>query len=156
MKQTKSLMMQFGWKVTTVLVTRPLSDLVFQLLLGEKLNYGVQPSKSRTVQVRDDAGMLEAYSEVDKALADLNGNTSEFRLSEDSAFLESMNINFAETLFYGNTEVHPERFMGLAPRYSDLSAENASNIIPGGGSGSDNTSIWLVVWGMEHSPLLLS
>ena len=36
------------------------------------LNYGVQPSKSRSVQVTDTVGMLEAYSEVDKALADLN------------------------------------------------------------------------------------
>ena len=53
-----------------------------------KLNYGVQPSKSTTVQITDTTGMLEAYAEVDKALADLNGNTASFRLSEDRAFLE--------------------------------------------------------------------
>ena len=111
------------------------------------LNYGVQPSKSTTVQIRDACGMLEAYAEVDKALADLNGNTQAFRLSEDRSFLEAMNQGFADTLFYGNTTVNPERFMGLAPRYSSLSAENARNIIDGGGSGSDNTSIWLLVWG---------
>ena len=28
----------------------------------------------------------EAYAEIDKALADLNGNTVQFRLSEDRAF----------------------------------------------------------------------
>ncbi len=50
------------------------------------LNYGVQPSKSTTVQVTDSVGMLETYAEVDKSLADLNGNTAEFRLSEDRAF----------------------------------------------------------------------
>jgi hypothetical protein len=111
------------------------------------LNYGVQPSKSRTVQVTDTCGMLEAYSEVDKALADLNGNTSEFRLSEDRAFLEAMNQEMASVLFYGNTSVDPEKFMGLAPRYNSLSAENASNIISGAGAASDNTSIWLVCWG---------
>ncbi len=33
-------------------------------------------------------GMLETYSEIDKALADLNGNTAAYRLSEDRAFLE--------------------------------------------------------------------
>ncbi|MGM3315416.1 major capsid protein, partial [Enterobacter hormaechei subsp. steigerwaltii] len=38
------------------------------------LNYGVQPTKSTTVQVTDTVGMLEAYAEVDKSLADLNGN----------------------------------------------------------------------------------
>ena len=111
------------------------------------LNYGVQPSKSRTVQITDACGMLEAYAEVDKALADLNGNTSEFRLSEDKAFIEAMNQELASTVIYGNTKTDPEKFMGLAPRFSSLSAENGGNIIDGGGTGSDNTSIWLVVWG---------
>jgi len=112
-----------------------------------KLNYGVQPSKSTTVQVTDTAGMLEAYAEVDKALADLNGNTASFRMSEDRAFLESMNQTMATTLFYGDTGTDPEKFMGLAPRFSSTTAESGDNIIVGGGSGSDNTSIWLVVWG---------
>jgi hypothetical protein len=111
------------------------------------LNYGVQPSKSRTVQVQDACGMLEAYSEIDKDLADLNGNTNDFRLSEDKAFLEAMSQEMASTLFYGNTSTDPEKFMGLAPRYSSLSAQNAGNILAGGGTGSDNTSIWLVMWG---------
>lgn len=111
------------------------------------LNYGVQPSKSRTVQVTDACGMLETYSEVDKSLADLNGNTAEFRLSEDIAFLEAMNQEMASTLFYGNTATDPEKFLGLAPRYNDSTAENGGNIIKGGGSGSDNTSVWLIVWG---------
>jgi hypothetical protein len=111
-----------------------------------QLNYGVQPSKSTTVQVKDACGMLEAYAEIDKALADLNGNTSAFRLSEDRAHLEGMNQAFADTLIYGNTATNPERFMGLAPRYNSTSAQNGSNVILGGGSGSDNTSIWLVVW----------
>lgn len=111
------------------------------------LNYGVQPSKSRTVQVTDSCGMLEAYSEVDKALADLNGNTAEFRWSEDIAFIEAMSQEMASTFFYGNTESDPEKFLGLAPRYDSLSAENGGNIIDAGGSGSDNTSIWLCLWG---------
>lgn len=112
-----------------------------------QLNYGVQPSKSRTVQVTDASGMLEAYAEVDKELAMLNGNTAEFRLSEDRPFIEAMNQEMADTIFYGNTATEPEKFMGLAPRYNDLSAENAENIIDAGGTGSDNTSIWLVTWG---------
>lgn len=112
-----------------------------------KLNYGVQPAKSTTVQVKDSTGMLEAYSEIDKSLADLNGNTSEFRLSEDIAFLEGMNQDFCKTLIYGDTTVHPERFMGLAPRFNDSTAENGKNIIKAGGADNDNTSIYLVVFG---------
>lgn len=112
-----------------------------------KLYGGVQPTKSTTVPVTDTTGMLEAYAEVDKALADLNGNTAAFRLSEDRAHLEGMNQEMAAALFYMNEAVQPEGITGLAPRYSSLSAQNADNIINGGGSGSDNTSIYLVVWG---------
>ncbi|MFZ9370246.1 MAG: major capsid protein [Limnohabitans sp.] len=114
-----------------------------------KLYGGVQPGKSTTVQVTDSAGMLEAYAEVDKALADLNGNTAAFRLSEDAAHIEGMSQEMASTLFYGNEGTEPEAFTGLAPRYNSLSAQNADNIIDGTGTGSDNTSIWLCVWGNQ-------
>lgn len=112
-----------------------------------KLNYGVQPEKSRTVPVKDSMGMLETYAEVDKALADLNGNSAAWRLSEDRAFIEGMNQTMATSLFYGDSSTDPEKFMGLAPRYNSLSAENAMNIVDAGGTGSDNASIWLIVWG---------
>lgn len=112
-----------------------------------KLYGGVQPSKSTTAQVTDSCGMLEAYAEVDKALADLNGNAAAFRLSEDKAFVEAMSQEMASTLFYGNETTEPEAFTGFAPRYNSLSAQNADNIVDAGGTGSDNTSIWLVVWG---------
>jgi hypothetical protein len=112
-----------------------------------KLNYGVQPEKSRTVPIKDSMGMLETYAEVDKALADLNGNSAAWRLSEERAFLEGMNKNWAEKLIYGDSSQDPEQIMGLAPRYSSLSAENGGNIIDATGTGSDNTSVWLVVWG---------
>jgi len=112
------------------------------------LNYGVQPSKSKTVQVTDSCGMLEAYSDVDKALADLNGDTPAFRWSEDQAFLEAMNQDFASTLFYGNTGTDPEKFMGLSPRYSAITSNaNIENILNGGTNDTDNTSIWLITWG---------
>jgi len=114
-----------------------------------KLYGGVQPSRSTTVQVTDNTGMLEAYAEVDKALADLNGNSAEFRLSEDRAHIEGMNQEFASTLFYGNEGTEPEAFTGFGPRFNSLSAENGDNILSGGGGDSDNTSVWLIVWGQN-------
>ena len=116
------------------------------------LNYGVQPSKSTTTQITDTCGMLEAYAEIDKALADLNGNTAAFRLSEDKAFLEAMNQEMAKTFFYGDTSIAPERFLGLTPRYSvkdPLLAENAVNVLDAKGTGSKCTSIYLVGWGTD-------
>lgn len=115
-----------------------------------QLNYGVVQTKSTTAQITDTCGMLEAFSKVDKALADLNGNTAEFRLSEDMAHLESMSQMVATTLIYGDTRTNPERFMGLAPRFSSISTDftkTGYNVIDAGGRGSDNTSIWIVVWG---------
>lgn len=113
------------------------------------LNRGVPSSKSTTAEVTDSCGMLEARSEIDKDLALLNGNTSEFRLSEASAYLEAMNQEMQGTVIYGNSGLAQEEFNGLSVRYSSLSANNASNIIDGGGTGSDNCSIWLICWGEQ-------
>ena len=112
-----------------------------------KMYGGVQPTKSTTVQVTDNTGMLEAYSEVDKALADLNGNTNEFRLSEDRPHIEGMNQEIAQTLFYGNEGTEPEAFTGLSPRFNLSTAGNGDNVIKAGGISTDNQSIWLCVWG---------
>ena len=123
-----------------------------------KLNYGVRPTKSDTAQVDDTIGMMEAYSEVDKDLAMLNGNTAEFRMSEDVPHIEGMSNDMATTIFYGDTAVSPEKFLGLAPRYDDLSLANKPpatvpsahlpNIIDMfDGDATALTSMWYIVWG---------
>ena len=70
------------------------------------------------------------------------------------AFLEAMSQEVASKIFYGNTASDPEEFMGLAPRFNDLSAPNGGQIIDAGGTGSDNTSIWFVTWGDNQTQLL--
>lgn len=112
-----------------------------------KLYDRVQPAKSRTVQITDNCGMMQQWGEVDKNYANINGNTAEFRLSEERPAMEGMAQEMAQTLFYGNEGTEPEAFTGLSPRFNSLSAENGDNIIDAQGSGSDNGSIWLVVWG---------
>lgn len=113
--------------------------------------YGfVQPTKATNVQVDDGCGMMEAYAEVDKALADLNGGgQSAFRMTEEAAHIEGMGQELASKIFYGNEALAPETFTGLATRYNSLSAENADNIVNAAGSDSDLTSIWLCVWGPQ-------
>lgn len=112
-------------------------------------NQGIPPSKSTTAQVDDHVGHLEARGQIDVLVARLNGNSAEFRLSENVPHMESMNQTLAETIFYGNTSLNPERFMGVAPRFSSLSAANGKNIVNAGGTGNNNTSIWLMCWGDE-------
>ena len=112
------------------------------------LNQGIPNSKSTTAQVDEACGMLEARSEVDKDLAMLNGNTAQFRLSEDTAFLEAMNQTQAQTLFYGNPTTEPKSFLGLAGRYSTLTGTIGTNVLDAGGStATSQSSIFLVCWG---------
>jgi len=118
-----------------------------------KLYGGVQPTKSETIQVTDTIGMMEAYAEVDKQLADLNGNTAAFRMSEDMAHIEGMNQEFTKTLFYGDEGTDVEEFTGFRARFNDKNADVGTNILSGasfGGAavdGNDNASLYLVVWG---------
>jgi hypothetical protein len=106
-------------------------------------NQGVPVSKGTKAQIEEAAGMLESWGEVDVALAELGGNPAAFRTSEGFAHVEALNQEFAGTLIYGNAGTAPEEFNGFATRYSSL----GQNVLSAGGSGSDNTSIWLVGWG---------
>ncbi len=119
-----------------------------------KLYQGVQPQKSTTKQVTDTTGNLQARSEIDSKLVQLSKNPGQFRLNEATAFLEGMNQDMASTLIYGDTGVNPERFMGLSSRFDKYRAtpnrpaeDTYDQVVDGGGSGADNTSVWMVVWG---------
>lgn len=114
-----------------------------------RINKGVGKGKSTTAQVDEAVAIMETYSEVDKELADLNGNTGAFRLSEAQAYIEGMNQQMASTLFYGNKASDPASFDGLATRYNDKDAENGKNIIDAGGTGNNLTSIYIVGWGEQ-------
>ena len=114
-----------------------------------KLNQGVMPTRSTTADITFSTGSLEAYSEIDCKEADLNGNTAEFRLSEDRPHIIGMNETMSDTIFYGNENTTPAAFTGFAPYLNSASAESGENLINGGGSGSDNASIWLIGWSPE-------
>lgn len=112
------------------------------------LNNGVAATKSTTAQIDEACGMLEARVQLDKAIADLGGDRAALRMSEAKPHMEAMAQEFVGTLFYG-TAASPEEFVGLSARFSSTSAANGQNIVSGGGSGSDNSSIWLIVWGED-------
>jgi len=112
------------------------------------MNKGVPNSKATTVQVTEQCGNLSARSQIDQDTAELNGNVKDFRLSESTAFIHAMSNEVASTMFYGSA-ANPEEFVGFANRYASLSAANGQNILDAGGTGSDNTSIWLIGWGPQ-------
>lgn len=128
-----------------VVIRTGLPTVYFRLL-----NAGVPTSKSTTAQVDEACAMMEARSHIDAKLLVLNGNSASFRLSEDSAFLEAMNQACADAMFYGNPSVDPKTILGLATRYGAIAGVgNSQNVLDAGGTGSNNTSIWLVVWNTD-------
>lgn len=117
--------------------------------IWRKLYQGVPPSKSLRATVDDACGILEDRNEIDKDVADLNGNSSEFRLDEGQATVEGINQAMAQALIYGDASLNPEQFNGLSVRYNTINtatSEVAKNVISGGGAGNC-TSVWLIVWG---------
>lgn len=118
---------------------------------------GVQPTKSTEAQVDEIMGMLEATSQLDKALGDLSGDLGALRLSKARGHMQGMNNQMATAMFYSNAGATPEQFHGLAPRYSVISSDKTKsgyNIVNGGGVGADNTSIWLITWGDDATHLI--
>jgi len=111
-----------------------------------KMNMGTPKSKSTTVQITENAAQLTARSEVDVDVASLEADVSGFRLSESEAFVEAMSQTQATTLCYGANPGGDE-YVGIIPRYDDLSAANAQNILDAGGTSTDNMSVLLVGWG---------
>lgn len=123
----------------------------------KRINQGVPPSKSQVAHIREASGIMEAQSEVDPMLIELNGNTRAFRASEDKAFLEALNQTMQHQMIYGDATKSKEGFNGLECRYNTINkkkADSAKNVIDCGGavdsSGSGQSrlaSVYVVGWG---------
>ena len=133
--------------VTTILTGLPATS-------WGRMYKGVPQSKAKRAQIEDSTGFVEGLSTIDERILDLSKNPAQTRLSEAQPYLESLAQAVASMLFYGNTANNPDGFDGLAPRYSDMSADNGKQIIDAGGTGSDNTSIWFVTWGDNQTQLI--
>tara|TARA_R110000796_G_scaffold214800_1_gene330736 strand:- start:10758 stop:11774 length:1017 start_codon:yes stop_codon:yes gene_type:complete len=114
----------------------------------KKLGRGTPSSKEQTVQVDENAAILISRSQVDEDTAELNGNLATLRVKTGKSFVESMGQTHQQTMIYGSA-ANPEEFVGLANRYSSLSAANGDNILDAGGSGSDNMSAYLIGFGED-------
>ena len=109
---------------------------------------GVEPEKATTKVVTESYGTLSAYSVVDKLIAEKGGNVDAVRGGQSKAIIAGMSNSMAHNLIYGNSGVNPERFTGLAARYTlDPEAESTRNVIDAGGTAAgQNSPIYLVVW----------
>lgn len=117
------------------------------------LNAGVPVKKSTTKQMSVGCGMLEVYAEVDvkqvrlAAHGQVDGAQAKAAVAnaiadENVAFIEGFGQEISRVMFYGDP-AKPQEPIGLTHYYNTLSADN---VISAGGTGTDNTSIWLVAW----------
>lgn len=127
-----------------------------------RLYKGVQQSKATMQQVDDTTGFMNALSGIDTRLLKLASDPAKQRLVDSAPFLEAMSQEMATGMFYHDTAATPEKFKGLSARYSAYYAgamsgaplTSASQVVHGGGTNDDNTSIWFVTWG-DHATSLL-
>lgn len=116
-------------------------------------NEGVAAGKFKSAQFDEVCGLMEGRSIVDSELMRLHGNDAGYRASRDLRFLRAFKYELSTGIIYNSTAASPRKFNGLAPRYSNLTGTPYANQVVdssvGGGTGNDQTSIWLICWSLE-------
>ena len=110
---------------------------------------GVTPSASSSAQATETTTVIADWARIDKLVAELGGNLGAILEGEVRRKTENIGQKYAQLVFYGNHSTTPREFNGFAQRYSATANNNGENIVKAGGSGSDNSSIWLICWGMD-------
>lgn len=121
-----------------------------------QLYKGIIQSKGTSAQVRDTTGFVERLATIDTRYLDKVKNPGAERLDEANVALEAIAQDVQVNFFYADTATTPERFKGLAARYNAITngGAAAAQIVDGGGTGSANTSIWMVGWGPSGTGLI--
>lgn len=114
-----------------------------------RINEGVPLSKSTGAAITEGAAMLEGFFQVDRQLAIMSGDVNKYRYAESRTFLESMNQALQLYTLYGNANTMEEAFTGFGPRYNTLTGPIGGQVLDAGGTGTDNTSIYLIGWGPD-------
>lgn len=116
-------------------------------------NQGVPRTLAAAVKQVTTCSEYSDWVTLDASLARLGGNLGERRAQEVFLHTESLTQTIASDLFYSSRTTDPTAFTGLANIYNTVNPSTspiASNVIDGLGTGGDNASMWLVVWGPRH------
>jgi hypothetical protein len=115
-----------------------------------RFNEGVLPSKGTVGTVEEAMQMMESLSEIDSRLLKINNNSASWLNDQEDGHKMVLGIQMATDIFYGSRVADIKSFTGLSTRYSDVNlGESVSPakdgaVVDGGGTGSDNCSIWLI------------
>ncbi len=114
------------------------------------LNQGVARTQGQAAKQATTAVEYADWSVLDNSIAGLGGQLAERRAQELALHMEGMAQKIASDMFYANRATDPTAFTGFANIYNTVStatSQIARNVIDCGGTGSSNSSIWLVGWG---------
>lgn len=90
---------------------------------------------------------------LDNSLARLGGTMADLRAQETALHAQGMSQKVAYDLFYANNATNPQSFTGFSNIYNTVTTSTsqiANNVIDCGGTGSTNSSIWLITWGPKQ------
>lgn len=112
---------------------------------------GIPQSKADKQTVDDTTGFVRSLATVDKVQLDLYAdNEVAIRAAEARAHIESMAQELVRSMFYYDPATNVRHPKGLGARFGKKATSGAgAQIIDAGGTGSDNTSIWMVEWGYD-------
>lgn len=151
LNQSSELMPYIPWyptnkdtsHVTTVRTGIPQPSL-------RRINEGISPTKSTNAQNEDGLCHME-----DKGLLDVDmpaggdGNLMKVRMNENAGHIEGFNQYFQYLWFYGSNQIDERQFNGLSIRYNAVTGNISDNQIDAGGTGTDNTTVWLLWMGED-------
>lgn len=117
-----------------------------------KANQAIPASKTTVEERTFSAAHFESKSQMDFKVASRGGldRIAYNRWNQAMGHIQAQAQEHASLTIYGSPESSPRKVAGFMDIYStvDTSAEETANqVIDGGGTGSDNTSILLVNWG---------
>jgi hypothetical protein len=116
-----------------------------------RFNQGVTNTKATNAPITFPLSMLHANSAIDVDLANLGGDPNGARWNQSMGHLIGLGKQGIDTLFYADPVVNAStddvKYPGLSYYYKANSSSTGENVISALGSGSDNSSIWIVAWG---------
>lgn len=118
-----------------------------------RFNEYISPTASHVTPFTDPIAMVEDYSKVDFNLWKIQNDPNTWRMQKDSRKIEAMTQKMESLILYGSLGTDPGAFNGLATRFNSLTYSPNSdsnwpyNVIDGGGSGGDTTSIFVLQLG---------
>jgi len=118
-----------------------------------KANQAIPASKTTTEERTFQAAHFESKSQIDTQVAMRGGKDriAYNRWNQAQGHIQAQALEHADLIIYGSPTTSTLKTSGLFDIYSTLntSEETSKQIIDGGGTGSDNTSLLLINWGFR-------